>query len=171
MGCGKSTLAAGLAFELGIKTYSPDSVRKINAGIPVTSSQLDAFGKGIYSASATASVYDELFRLAKQELTRGRSVIIDASFIRSDDRLRFAALAAELGLGFLIIYLDCNQAENLARLQRRLLQGDSLSDGRPELLESQRRKFEPPQEKKKTVVVLDAAKNVYELINDIYCHF
>jgi len=171
MGCGKSTLAAELAFELGLKVYSSDSVRKTNAGIPVTSSQFDTFGEGLYSAGATASVYDELFRLAKQELASGRSVIIDASFIRYKDRLRFATLAAELGIDFLILYFECNEAENLARLQRRFLQGNSISDGRPELLESQRLEFERPQKKERTVVVLDAAKNVYALINDIYCQF
>jgi predicted kinase len=170
MGCGKSTLAAELAFELGIETYSSDYVRKKNAGIPATSSRFDAFGQGLYSAGATASVYDELFRLAKQELTNGRSVIIDASFISYKDRLRFAALAAELCVAFLILYLDCNKAENLERLQRRFSAGNSISDGRPELFESQSLKFETPQKKEKTVVVLDASKNIHALINDIYAN-
>lgn len=168
MGCGKSSLAAELAFELGIKTYSSDIIRKTKYGIPLTFKQWEDFDKGLYSAGTTAAVYDDLFRLADQELTSRRSVILDASFIRSEDRLRFAALADRLGVDFLVLYLDCSEAENLARLKHRLSAGSSVSDGRPELIESQRRKFEPPLENKERLILLDAAKNIYSLINDIY---
>jgi aminoglycoside phosphotransferase family enzyme len=49
MGCGKSTLAEQLAFELGLKIFSSDRMRKHMAGLPPETAVPVPFGEGLYA--------------------------------------------------------------------------------------------------------------------------
>jgi len=168
-GSGKSRVTEELSFELCIKKFSSDLIRKEMAGIPAISPQFDDFGKGLYSDAMTERVYDRLAEHAEQELSSGRSLIVDASFIRRADRLRFSSIASVQKAGFLVLYLECDEAENISRLQRRSKLGNSVSDGRVEILGSQRMKFEPPVEAEESrMIKLDSGRNLHMLLNSIY---
>ena len=168
MGCGKSTLAGQLSFELGIASFNSDTVRKQLAGIDPLSPAPAAFGKGLYSDKINADTYNELLRLAEKEITARRSVIIDACFIHKHDRLKFAALAERFAARLVIIYISCSETINRRRLNTRLTSGQTISDGRVELLNNQRHIFEPPKQEEGLIIPIRAISSPAALTSTIY---
>ncbi|MFA7061020.1 MAG: AAA family ATPase [Pedobacter sp.] len=169
MGSGKSTLAIRLSFELGITSFDSDIVRKKMADISTDTPVFHAYGEGLYTSQVNDSTYAELFRLAETELAAGRSVIIDASFKRKEERSRFAALAKSHTASFAILYVTCNELENRLRLAERAASGQSVSDGRAELLERQQQEFEAPTMEEGLLIPLATTDSSPEsLISMIY---
>jgi aminoglycoside phosphotransferase family enzyme/predicted kinase len=168
MGSGKSTLAEQLSFELGISTFNSDVVRKRMAGIAPDTHAATAFGEGLYSSRANDAVYTELLRLAEPELAAGRSTILDASFKNKAYRTRCAELAKQYGAAFVILHVTCDEPENRRRLTERTASGRSVSDGRLELLESQRQEFDTPCEEEGMLIPLAGAAPPSTLANLIY---
>ena len=97
-------------------------------------------GGAIYSADASARTYARLADLARATLAHGWPVIIDAAFLRRDERHVFAAIADGLGIPFDI--LAC--AAPLDALRRRLdaRRGDA-SEATAAVIEQQREWLEP----------------------------
>jgi uncharacterized protein len=168
MGCGKSTLAGQLSFELGITSFNSDIVRKQMAGIVPLSPISAAFGEGLYSEQINTDTYNELLRLAEKEIEARRSVIIDACFIHKHDRMKFASLAERFAVRFVIIYVSCSETINRRRLSARLAYGRTVSDGRVELLNNQRQTFEPPKPEEGLIVSIRAITPPSTLTSMIY---
>ncbi len=154
MGSGKSTLALALRDELGWALFSSDAVRKHLAHLDLAQPRADAFGQGVYSAAWTALTYRTLLLKADAALASGRSVLLDASFIRRTDRLAAARAAARHGAGVMFVECICPRKVSLERLAQRWklrtegsqgLSEESLraSDGRPGLYDAQCALFEP----------------------------
>lgn len=148
MGTGKSTLALALQHELGWELFSSDVVRKGLAQIDPARPQADAFGQGLYNAKWTARTYDALRHQASEALSSGRSVLLDASFLRRTDRQAIAREAAIQGAVVLFVECVCPRAVALQRLAQRWqvrVERGSLSperssfasDGRPDLYDAQ----------------------------------
>jgi len=148
MGTGKSTLTLALQNELGWAHFSSDEVRKrlahVEPGIPNT----DTFGQGLYDPDRTASTYEALLVEAEAALTRGRSVILDASFARQTYRQEAAQRAVAQGASCLFVECVCPRTVALTRLADRWqarLEGNKqeikvvslASDGRPNLYDAQ----------------------------------
>ena len=144
MGVGKTTLARALATALGAELLRSDVIRKELAGLTATRSSMDAFDTGLYAPEMNRRTYAELRQRAERRLRQGKTVIVDASFARSNDRQLFCALAAELALPVRLLHVHCDQATVLARLAQRRADGQDASDGRAELVEAQAANFEPP---------------------------
>jgi hypothetical protein len=87
-GAGKSTLASALAASLEAEVLHSDEVRKGLA------SRGELPSGDPYSAEATAATYDALVELARRLLSRGRSVVLDASW-HDAARRRLARAAAQ----------------------------------------------------------------------------
>ena len=168
MGCGKSTLACQLAFELGIERFNSDTVRKQLAGIQPDAPVPDDYASGLYDLQHSTSTYTELLRLAESELAAGRSVIIDASFMRFEDRSRFAALAARYSSAFAILHIVCSDSENRRRLVERSTSGRSVSDGRQELFDRQCLDFEAPAAEEALIIPINSSGSPSTLTNVIY---
>jgi uncharacterized protein len=168
MGSGKSTLADQLSFELGIALFTSDMIRKQSADIAPDTACSAAFGEGLYSQQNNDDTYDELIRLAKEQLAVRRSVIIDAAFLHKKDRLRCADLAEHSAARFIIIFVSCGEPENRRRLVERSTSGRAISDGRSELLNSQRQIFEPPTEERGVVISIQSTAPPSTLCNLIY---
>ncbi|GCF85372.1 kinase [Geobacter sp. SVR] len=168
MGSGKSTLAAQLFFELGIPVFRSDAIRKQMAGIPVDEPAPAGYGHGLYEKDTTRATYNELARRAEEELAMGRSAVIDASFISRDHRLEFAALAERYRARFVVLHVSCSETETRRRLVARAASGRSVSDGRFELLPSQRERFEPPLANEGLVIPLHTGTSPASLTSQIY---
>ncbi len=145
-GTGKSTLARGLAERTGFEVISSDVVRKERAGIAPGEPRLEVFGEGLYSAESIDRTYADLLRRARPLLLEGRSVILDATFIRRKHRKQAAALANETGAQFACIEIDASSDAVRARLRRRLREGRDPSDARWEIYVAQKRRFQRPSE-------------------------
>jgi aminoglycoside phosphotransferase family enzyme/predicted kinase len=168
MGSGKSSLAGQIAFELGIACFNSDVIRKqlagIQSGVPATGD----YGDGLYDRRTTMATYAELLRLAEAELGAGRSVILDATFMRRADRAACAALAERRGAAFVILHAVCGDPEIRRRLMERSADRKSVSDGRVELLDRQQREFEPPDSGEGLLVTVPSGGESATLTRALY---
>ena len=167
VGTGKSTVAQALSEKLGLEVISSDVVRKKLANVPATEHRFEEFESGIYSVDFTQKTYDELFRQAREFLAQRQSVIIDASFKGKADRRKAARLAEDMGADFWAI--ECRGPEEVVkkRLARRL-EGPSVSDGRWEVYQVQKKDFDPVLEvPESNHIVVDASKPLVEIVERI----
>ncbi len=141
--CGKSTLARGLAAASGFERFGSDETRKRLAGLAPTQDGAAAFAQGLYTPSWTKATYDELLRLARERLSDGRRVVVDATFAEDSRRLPFLELAREFGLPAVWLDLQLDAAESRRRL---LARHDDSSDANAEVQDRSRAGFEPPGE-------------------------
>jgi len=167
VGTGKTALAQALAKRLGLVVISSDITRKQLAAIPVTEHRFEEFDTGIYSAEFSRKTYDTMFTEAKDILSEGVSVIIDASFIKAEERRKAKELAEEVGANFFTLECVLDEESIKQRLAQRLEQG-SISDGRWEIYEPQKRQFErivevPPQNH----VIIDTSPPVEKTVRQI----
>jgi uncharacterized protein len=145
MGTGKSTFARALQRELGWALFSSDTLRKRLARLNPAQPQADAFGQGIYSRERTARTYDALVKEAGRALADGRSVVLDATFLRRVDRQAAAQQAAKFGIRTIFVECLCPREVALERLARRWksrIEGTQeaasrASDARPDLYDAQ----------------------------------
>jgi len=168
MGCGKSTLASQLAFELGLKTFNSDTERKKLAGLHPETAVQAPFGEGLYSNEMSQATYRQLERLAGDELASRHSVLIDAGFRTAASRTAFARLASSQGAQFVILLVQCAPDEQVRRLRERSSRGVSVSDGRVELLDQQNRLFESPDDSEGTVITFSASDKFEHALNSVY---
>jgi predicted kinase len=145
-GTGKSTLARSIAEHTGFTVVSSDIVRKEMAGLATGEHHYEAFAKGIYASDFTERSYAELLTRARPLLLEGRSVILDASFIRRSHRRAAARLAKETGAQFACILLEVPPQTVRSHLARRLAYGAGTSDARWEIYVAQKLRFQRPSE-------------------------
>jgi aminoglycoside phosphotransferase family enzyme/predicted kinase len=118
-----------------------DVERKRLFGVAPLASSGSAIDAGIYTAEATVRTYARLIDLARELLGAGWPVIVDAAFLRRAERDAFRVLAAELGVGFEILYCSAPAAELRQRVSSR--RGDA-SEATTEVLDKQFGWFEAP---------------------------
>jgi predicted kinase len=145
-GTGKSTVAQSIAERTGFTVISSDMVRKESAGLAPQEHRYEAFGKGIYSADVTERTYADLLERARPLIMAGRSVILDASFIRRSHRKAATRLAKDTGAQFACVLLDAPAEAVRSRLKRRVARGAGPSDARWETYVAQKRRFQRPSE-------------------------
>ncbi len=125
-GTGKTTLAGDLADRLGHVVISSDRLRKELAGLPAESSARSGWGRGIYDAAHTARTYEEMLGRARALLSRGESVVLDASWSAATDREAAADVAGETGSR--LVALRCHVDEGRAAERLRARTGISDAD-------------------------------------------
>jgi aminoglycoside phosphotransferase family enzyme/predicted kinase len=125
-GTGKSTVARRLARALGARLLASDVVRKELAGIEGPAPA--AWGEGLYRPEWTRATYDRLFALAEVILRAGMPVVLDASFLATEQRAGAAAVAAQTDAQLVLVETICDEETVAARLATRTMRGDSPSD-------------------------------------------
>jgi predicted kinase len=129
----ESKLGAGiLLITCGLpgtwKTETSEEISRIK-GYPILRSDLIRLevlkGENIFEEKVASDmskrtmVYDETFRRADEALTKGDSVIIDATFVTQSLRQRAAQVAARHNKTFVILETYCPQEVAIARILRR----------------------------------------------------
>jgi uncharacterized protein len=167
VGSGKSTLAQTISKRLGLSVLSSDIIRKQLAGIAPTEHRFEEIDSGIYSAEFSQKTYRKMFAEAEVILKDGDSVIMDATFLKAEERRKAAALAQATGADFFVIECRLDEAKTRQRLTQRL-KNTAISDGRWEIYEPQKRKFEPVTEfPAGQVFSIDSARNLPEQVGNI----
>ncbi len=117
-GSGKTTFAQYVIEQLGAVRIRSDVERKRLFGLSALegSRKLDT---DIYSRDATARTYGLLRALAHGLLAAGYPVIVDAAFLRHEEREMFRALAQELALPFVIATLEADDGTLRERIRQR----------------------------------------------------
>jgi uncharacterized protein len=133
-GCGKSTFSELAGELLGAVRIRSDVERKRLHGLAAT----DRSGlESLYGVSATERTYAHLATLAEQVAAAGWPVVIDAAFLRREQRQPFRLLAARLGIPFFIFDLHASEGTLRRRVAARKEQNRDASDAGVRVLLSQ----------------------------------
>ena len=100
-GSGKSFVSQRLLQEQGAVRLRSDVERKRLFGLAPLEHSRDR-GLDLYGGDATRRTYERLFALARSTLQAGLPVVLDAAFLRREERDRALALARELAVPFAI---------------------------------------------------------------------
>jgi len=105
-GTGKTTVARALAPEIGASpgalVIRSDVERKRLFGVGET----ERLPESAYQGGANARVYDRIMGRAHRGLAAGRSVVLEATFLRREDRARVRKLAGSAGVAFVPVWLS-----------------------------------------------------------------
>jgi len=142
-GSGKSTVARDLCEQTGMIQLRSDVERKRAAGLAATDASQSAPGKGLYSADKTADTYQQLAALAQSVLQAGYSAVIDATFLKQEQRDLFRSQAAASGTPFLIIECSAPGEELERRILARQAGRQDPSEATLEVLHAQQATDEP----------------------------
>lgn len=167
MGTGKSNRSRALAASLGWPVIHSDVLRKTLAGLKPTDRVPVDFGQGIYNEDFSTRTYTEMLRLAREHLAAGRSVILDASYKRAQERERVRQLAREQGARVVFVYCECPPGVARERLGIRLTDPEAISDGRVELFEAQSRDFDPFMPEDRPLLRLDTTRDPGVVLNEL----
>ena len=141
-GSGKSSVARQLLGATGAIRLRSDVERKRLFGLaPLERSA--AAGLDIYGADATRRTFERLRACARDALLAGYPVIVDAAFLRRDERRSFGTLATELRVPFSILDCVATPATLRRRVADRDAAGTDASEAGPAVLERQLATHEP----------------------------
>jgi len=127
-GCGKTTISQQVLERLPAIRIRSDVERKRLFGMAAEQRSGSSIDAGIYTQAATEKTYDRLLELSRLILRSGFNVIIDAAFLRQAERNRFADMASQCGVEFLILDIDCPEPLLMQRLQQRQIQARDASE-------------------------------------------
>ena len=137
---GKSSVAMRLVEALGAIRLRSDVIRKQLFGQQTAE---NAVGDGIYNADASAATYRKLHELAGIVLRAGFPVVIDATYLKREQRDAAAQVAEATGVPCLI--LDCTAPDAVIEgwLAHRKSVGTDPSDATLEVVKAQQASREP----------------------------
>ncbi len=139
-GSGKSTVAARLVESLGAIQLRSDVERKRLFGLEEGARSGSPPAGGIYTAAAGEATYARLAELAQGLVDAGYCVIVDAAFLRRNERERLLALESGGGLGRVIVHCDAPVEELRRRIAARR---DDPSEANLDVLAKQLETVEP----------------------------
>ncbi|MDO8289163.1 MAG: AAA family ATPase, partial [Parvibaculum sp.] len=139
-GCGKTVASTRLLLDDTSATtlrLRSDVERKRLFGLAPQDRSDSAVDSGIYQADARQLTYRRLLDLARQQLAAGWSTIVDAAFLRREERAAFQALAFDAGVEFFILAPQATPAQLRERIIERLKRGSDASEATLAVLEKQ----------------------------------
>ena len=116
----------------------------MDSGLEGAGSEYD---EGIYTSEFSRQTYEAMLDQAGEVILAGRSVVLDATFRRREDRNIAVSVAERLGTDYWIV--ECVTPEEIAkvRLEDRAIERQvTSSDGRWELYDRQKAEWEPVKE-------------------------
>lgn len=174
-GSGKSTVSQLLFKQLHAIRLRSDVERKRLFGLTELDQTKSPMSEGIYSAQANMATYEHLRNIAQRLLSAGYCVIIDAAFLKQQERAAFNAMAEEIGTPFLIISCEADPAELESRINARLAKQTDPSEADAQVLALQLAKQEPlTEDELPHAVIINTEEPVLveatikRLKNDIY---
>jgi hypothetical protein len=167
---GKSTIAGELATILKVAVLRSDVVRKKLFGLNAEAPQKKAFEEGIYSKEASSHTYAKLLLLAQEEVKKGGSVILDATYASEHQRDGVLCLAKDMDAN--IIFVECMAPYQT--LKKRLVEREAtvtMSDARLQHLKQFRARFEPLAEIRDELHIrVDTNEPLNQSIRQILAH-
>jgi uncharacterized protein len=142
-GTGKSWVASRLAVSLGAIQVRSDVERKRLFGYQVDAKTGSGVQTGIYTAEAGLQTYARLADLTRCLIEGGFTAIVDAAFLKRNERERFRLLAVELGAPFVLLDFSADEDAIRKRIRVRQASGRDPSEAGIDILEAQFRSQEP----------------------------
>jgi predicted kinase len=142
-GTGKSWVASRLAIRLGAIQLRSDVERKRLFGYRADAKTGSGVQSGIYTAEAGLQTYARLTDLARWLIEGGYTAIVDAAFLKHNERERFRLLAGQLGVPFVLLDFSADEETLRNRIRVRQSSGSDPSEAGIDVLEAQLRSQEP----------------------------
>jgi aminoglycoside phosphotransferase family enzyme/predicted kinase len=127
-GTGKSTLARELGLRLGAVVLSTDELRKDLAGLDRTADASAPPHEGLYAPDNVGAVYDELLREAAALVSRGETVVLDASWTSAEMRSAARSVAADNAAELRELRCVAPASLTAERMRQRRARHDDASD-------------------------------------------
>ncbi|MBI5659587.1 MAG: AAA family ATPase [Nitrosomonadales bacterium] len=134
-GSGKSTFAQAALGRLQALRIRSDVERKRLFGLAPLASSHSQTGNGMYGADATCRTYARLLELARHLLAAGFPVIVDAAFLKREERTQFRQLARDLAVPFAIASMRVSLATMRSRILERHRRANDASEAGVAVLE------------------------------------
>ena len=124
-GTGKTAVARAIAGELGLRVVSADATRRSLFG---EAKRPAAYGEGVYTVEANRLTYRAMIERGRELLGEDRGVVLDATFLRDEDRKLAEEMATDAGAQWRLI--ECRLAPELVRnrIEGRAARKEGLSD-------------------------------------------
>ncbi|MBX3422715.1 MAG: AAA family ATPase [Pirellulaceae bacterium] len=142
-GSGKTYGTQRLVEQCGYIRIRSDVERKRLFGLLPTERPSAGQSEQMYSSQGSLETYQKLEQLAEQVLVAGFPVVIDATFLRFDQRQRFHQLAARLAVPYRICPFTSDVGELKRRIAERNSKGNDASDADQNVLAAQLQANEP----------------------------
>ncbi len=114
-----------------------DVERKRLAGLKPLDRPSPTQRSSLYSGDMSVRTYQRLAELTECIVQAGKCVIVDATFLRKADRVRFRELADSLNVPFHILVFDADHSVLRKRIAERNAGNSDASDADLDVLESQ----------------------------------
>jgi len=137
-GSGKSWVSEQLMAKLPAIRLRSDIERKRLFGLDETEQSGSAVGAGIYTADSSLAAYARLFDLAGELLTAGHHVILDAAFLRAEDREAAKDIATAADCASVLLNVGAPADVLRERLRKRSAAKQNISEAGLDVLEHQR---------------------------------
>jgi aminoglycoside phosphotransferase family enzyme/predicted kinase len=154
-GSGKTWVTGELVGRLPALRVRSDVERKRLHGLDAAARSGSGLGSGLYAPAATRRTYAALAAAADRLLRNGQTAIVDAAFLRRNERLEFRQLAAANAARFVILDCTAAPAELRRRIRARASEGRDASEADLAVLEHQLASHEPldPAERRSALTV------------------
>lgn len=164
IGTGKSTLAARIASDLGAEHIATDQVRQELLGRSDTPAP---YGEGHYRRADRDAIYCQVLARAEQHLANRQSVLLDGTYLASDQRRLAFELADKYQGASLWVLCECDRDTSVARIRKRQADGQSASEARIELYDRLLTELDPPTPGER-VVRIDTTLDLTEQARTVY---
>ncbi|WP_106476794.1 bifunctional aminoglycoside phosphotransferase/ATP-binding protein [Phytohalomonas tamaricis] len=142
-GSGKSRFTEQVVRQLGGVRIRSDVERKRLFGLDALGESSSSVDSGIYTSEATERTYERLAELTGMLLESGYSVSVDATCLKRAQRDRLRHEAEIRGLPSMLISFEADEQTLKARIKKRSLKRDEVSEAGLEVLERQLASREP----------------------------
>jgi len=143
-GSGKSTIARD--FSPNAVILRSDEMRKEITGVGRGRHAYSSFGEGIYTSELTNRIYCLMLERAVECARMGRKVIVDATYLKAEQRQDFHETCIAEGLNPFFIHCFAGETVLKDRIRKRMEAGTDVSDADIAVLEHQLEHLEDPEE-------------------------
>ncbi len=165
-GSGKTTLTQPLLEKYGLIRLRSDIERKRLFGLSANAKTEGATNQSLYSSNTSEQTYQHLCNTARQLLEDGFSVVIDATFLKQEQRQIFFNLAKQVACPFIILHFYAEEALLKRWIIERAEAGKDASEATVEVLEHQL-KTEEPITKNEANYIISIDTSSYEATNQL----
>jgi aminoglycoside phosphotransferase family enzyme/predicted kinase len=159
-GSGKTTLSQPLLEHYGMIRLRSDVERKCLFGLTAEAKSQSETDQGIYNQSASQQTYQRLIELTRHTLQAGYSSIVDATFLKCEQRQLFHDLAQQLDVPFVILHFHADETLLQQWISERQAKGKDASEATIEVLEHQLKTEQPLTDNEaERIIAIDSGKD------------
>jgi len=153
-GSGKTRVSGEVMAAIPAIRIRSDIERKRMFGLSEHEDSASDLGKGLYTQQTSHAVYAHLLRTAQMILESGHSVILDAAFLREENRVAAVRVAQDCGCFPILLQVLAPHDILRDRIRQRIAYANDASEAGLDVLQQQIENAEPlsPEERQRVIV-------------------